>query len=405
MVLFFEFMGFVSALALMHTYIIYPYHMKLLAKKPQNWEPIEEFPFVLILMAARNEEAMIQTKIKSIFRSKYPKSLIKVVVGTDACTDNTDNIMKTLCEEYPSLYHRSFPHRTGKPEIINTLFREFPPKNEGTILVLTDVDALFEENTLAELILPFANSEITGVQAHIKPAISQKCLNSNSYFFENRYMQKEMLTKKGESAKGRVIGGYGALIALRHHLFLPSPTGLIVDDFYWFANLLFLSKSRVVFAENAIARMSLESNEEVQFRRKRRLGKGNLQNFWIFHSLMFQKSTAYYYISHKVLRWFSPWLILFAYLGWLAALIKILTSFNAAESLKLGLLAGTATPLLLLMISRITARHERRALYIGALGYFFKMNFAVIMGSFDFVMNKNSNVWWDNKITIDKRKA
>ncbi|MBM3914311.1 MAG: glycosyltransferase family 2 protein, partial [Sphingomonadales bacterium] len=85
--------GCIAGLGLVHTYGIYPWHMSRLAKRPQDWEPLEEFPKVILLMAAYNEEAMIQAKIQSIFRNHYPKSRLAVVVGTDACTDGTDMLL------------------------------------------------------------------------------------------------------------------------------------------------------------------------------------------------------------------------------------------------------------------------------------------------------------------------
>lgn len=397
--------GSIAGLGLLHTYIFYPWHMRRLAKLPQDWEPLEEFPKVVILMAAYNEEAMIQTKIQSIFRNHYPKSRLTVVVGTDACTDRTDQLLEQGCQEYPGLQHRKFLTRTGKPGIINQLYIEYHSKvTEPTILVLTDVDAIFEEHTLAELVLPFSNPTVAGVQANIKPVLAghpalygEQSFAGNVAAQELRYMKGEMLSKQGESRRGTVVGGYGALMAMRWERFEPSPEGLLVDDFFWFARLLEKPDSQVVFAEKAVARMPLEGSQAIQFRRKRRLGKGNLQNFWIFRSLALQRKTAYCYISHKVLRWLSPWLLLASY-GSCTALISLY--WTMAENygfvlnwFALSLLLPAGFKVLTLPLLRWNPFQTK----VRWIEHFVLMNFALALGAYDLIFKPARHVWWDNR--------
>jgi len=397
--------GCIAGLGLVHTYGIYPWHMRRLAKRPQDWEPLEEFPKVILLMAAYNEEAMIQAKIQSIFRNHYPKSRLTVVVGTDACTDGTDMLLERMCQEYPGLQHRKFPVRTGKPGIINQLYREYPSEvADSAILVLTDVDAIFEERTLAELVLPFSSPNVAGVQANIKPILDTQptlattdTLSGNVVAQELRYMEGEMLSKQGESRRGTVIGGYGALMAMRWDRFEPSPDGLLVDDFFWFARLLLKPEAQVVFAEKAVARMPLEGSRAIQFRRKRRLGKGNLQNLWNFRSLAIHPKTAYCYISHKVLRWLSPWLLIACY-GSCTALITMqwtmLETFGFTLNwLTLSLLLPLGFKLLSLPLHGWKSFQTK----VQWLEHFGLMNVALVLGAYDLIFKPTRQVWWDNR--------
>jgi len=396
----------IAGMGLVHTYVIYPWHMRRLARRPQEWEPLEEFPLAVILMAAYNEESILRTKVQSIFRNHYPKSRLMVIVGTDACTDNTDALMAQLCQEYAGLHHRPFPSRTGKPGIINQLYKEFQDEiPDEAILVLTDVDAIFEDRTLAELVLPFSNPKVAGVQANILPPPHKHDATAASSFVsgnvieqETRYMQGEMITKQGESQKGSVIGGYGALMALRWNRFEPSPEGLIVDDFFWFARLLQNPGSdEVVFARKAIARMRLEGSSAVQFRRKRRLGKGNLQNLWIFRSLLFQRKTAYCFVSHKVLRWLSPWLLMAFYGCALAAITmywKIHQGYGFALNwLMLCLFLPAVFKALTLPLMLVSSLSHK----IQWLEHFVRMNIALALGAFDLFFKSSRQVWWDNR--------
>jgi len=398
-------LGSIAGLSLLHTYVIYPWHMRRLAKLPQEWEPLEEFPYTIILMAAHNEEAMIQTKVQSIFRNHYPKSRLTVVVGTDACTDKTNELMLQLCQEYPGLRHRYFPIRIGKPKIINQLYKEYQnevPKE--AILVLTDVDAVLEDHTLAELVLPFSNPWVAGVQANILPSHENFCEftkdpspSGNVTAQEIRYMQGEMITKQGESTKGSVIGGYGALMAMRWKRFEPSPDGLLVDDFFWFASLLQKPRTKVVFAEKAIARMPLEGNKAIQFRRKRRLGKGNLQNLWIFKSLIFQRETAYFFVSHKVLRWLSPWLLMAFYVC-CTALVTMYWKLHEDYGFVLNwLMFIILLPASIKMLSFPLLKLDVFKGRIRLLEHFISMNLALTLGAFDLFFKSSRHVWWDNR--------
>jgi cellulose synthase/poly-beta-1,6-N-acetylglucosamine synthase-like glycosyltransferase len=395
----------IAGMGLLHTYVIYPWHMQRLALRPQEWEPLEEFPYAVILMAAYNEEATIQAKVQSIFRNHYPKSRLMVVVGTDACTDETDNLMLKLCQDYTGLHHRPFPSRTGKPGIINRLHKEYQHKiPREAILVLTDADAIFEDRTLAELVLPFSRPEVAGVQANILPPLAKRdalakdpSTSGNVIAQETRYMQGEMTTKQGESRKGSVIGGYGALMAMRWARFEPSPDGLIVDDFFWFARLLQKPGSEVVFAQKAIARMPLEGSSAIQFRRKRRLGKGNLQNLWIFGSLIFQRQTAYCFVSHKVLRWLSPWLLVAFYAGCTASVTmhwKFRPEYGFALNwLMLSLILPAGFKALSIPMVFIDPLRQK----IQLLEHFLRMNIALALGALDLFIKPSRHVWWDNR--------
>jgi hypothetical protein len=269
---------------------------------------------------------------------------------------------------------------------------------------LTDVDAIFEERTLAELVLPFSNPRVAGVQANIKPMLDahpkpsfEGSLHGSVVAQELRYMEGEMLSKQGESRMGTVIGGYGALMAMRWDRFEPSPDGLLVDDFFWFARLLQVPETQVVFAEKAVARMPLEGNKVIQFRRKRRLGKGNLQNLWNFRSLALQPKTAYCYISHKVLRWLSPWLLLVGY-GSCTALISMnwmmVEAYGFALNwIALSLLLPATFKILTLPLRGWKAFQTK----VQWLEHFVLMNVALALGAYDLIFRPSRQVWWDNR--------
>lgn len=365
-----------------HSYVLFPWQMKRLGRQAApEWEPLEELPEVDVLLAAYNEAAVIEQKVRSIFKSHYPKAKVKLWLGTDACTDETDAIVARLCAEYPNLIHQPFAARTGKPAIINAL----AALSHSEIIIVTDADALFEPQTIAELVHPFVAQDVGGVQAN---AVVHTTEGDTVAQQEASYTAREMEIKAGEGVWGSVIGGFGAAYALRRKLFRPVPKGFIVDDFFSFADIS-TQGYRTVFQARAITHLQVSADVKVQFRRKRRIGKGNFQNLAHFRSLLNPfRRIGYVYWSHKVLRWLTPFLIGIAYLA---------TASAGPEAPFLWycfLIMSASFLLALLDLALQAAGISLKALRF--LSHFLLMNIALLLGFIDSWKN-NGIVSWNNQ--------
>ena len=151
MIFFAHILFWFSAFLLVYHYVFFPLILKILAasKKEDFAKYTEnEFPKVAILLAAYNEEKVIEKKIQSTFDTQYPLDKITFYIGSDSSTDATDSIVNKYQEKFPQLVFRHFFARTGKPEIINQLEKE----TDAEILVLTDANVFFEPNTLTNLV-------------------------------------------------------------------------------------------------------------------------------------------------------------------------------------------------------------------------------------------------------------
>ena len=131
------------------SYLFYPELLKLFSffKKnnfPNNSLPFSELPTVSVLMAVYNEELVIEKKIRTVFASAYPQNKLEVFVGSDKSGDKTNQILENLQKEFPNLFFINFADRQGKKNIINQLL----DKSKGEILISTDANVLFTENTI-----------------------------------------------------------------------------------------------------------------------------------------------------------------------------------------------------------------------------------------------------------------
>lgn len=84
-----------------YSYIIFPVILHLLTRKtdvnPQTFT-VDELPAVSVLIAAYNEEKVIEEKICSLLKCDYPDEKLEILVGSDASTDNTNAILKKLAD-------------------------------------------------------------------------------------------------------------------------------------------------------------------------------------------------------------------------------------------------------------------------------------------------------------------
>jgi len=381
--------GLLCLLLLAYSYLLFPWIMKQAAGRSHpDFDPLEEFPSVSVLMAVYNEDRVLEEKIRSIFRCRYPKNKLELWVGSDASTDQTDAILSRLAADFPQLKWMRFEARTGKPGIINELAIEA----SGQILVVTDADALFTEFTMAELVLPFSNPKVGAVQAHAEVVLEP---GGDVGAQELAYTQREMRLKQGESTFGSVIGGFGAAYALRKTLFRAVPTGFVVDDFFTFSDLL-AQGYQTIYAAKARVMLGVSTDSRVQFRRKRRIGRGNFQNLWHFRGLWLGSGgwrIAWLFWSHKGIRWISPLLmILFC---------VCVAIFPDAFFRRIAVILAGAVVLLSLFdlfLSRFGI-HKTPTRY---LRHFVWMNLALMAGFWDALTKKRAGGSWDNQKPTDR---
>jgi glycosyltransferase involved in cell wall biosynthesis len=104
-----------------------------------------------VLIAARNEEAVISQLIESIQHQSYPSQLIKIFVAADNCTDNTAAAAR---EAGAVVWERFNRKKIGKGYALNFLLKQIektcPDKPFDGYFVF-DADNLLDENYISEM--------------------------------------------------------------------------------------------------------------------------------------------------------------------------------------------------------------------------------------------------------------
>lgn len=373
----------ISLFLILYSYILFPGILHLLARKretPEKRNGQESLPFISVLIAAFNEEAVIAPKIESVLNSNYPINRMEILVGSDASTDSTNEILKRLEQDHPLLKSFLFKERTGKPGVVNRLVKE----SEGEILVITDANVMLDRTTLREMTGPFGDPEIGLVDSRM---INTQLKKDGISHQEKFYISREVRIKYHESILwGTMMGPFGGCYAVRKSLFRPVPDNFLVDDFY--INMAVLKQGfRCISRMEAKVYEDVSNNLQEEYRRKRRIAAGNFQNLSAFGSLLFsgRPGVSFCFFSHKVIRWFVPFLVM----------ITLGTSLAMGRE---SLLYGILTLLILMalvipIIDQFLRKIKIHAVPLRFVTHFVLMNLALLAGFFNYLGGIRSNVW------------
>jgi 1,2-diacylglycerol 3-beta-glucosyltransferase len=162
----------------------------------------EAFPYVSLLVAAKNEEAVVVPLVKTLCNLDYPDCRYDLWVIDDNSSDRTPALLDRLAEEYPQLrvIHRSASAGGGKSGALNEVY----PITRGEIIAVFDADAQVPKDMLRRVLPMFDRKEVGAVQA-------RKAIANASANFWTRNQVAEMALDSYLQQQRLAIGGIGEL--------------------------------------------------------------------------------------------------------------------------------------------------------------------------------------------------
>lgn len=384
-----EILFWISAGLIFHSYLLFPMLLSSLAKKkkPLLWnQKTENTPHqISILMSVYNEEEVIEEKILSILSSDFDPARYEIWVGSDCSTDSTNQIVQKLSHLYPNQVHfQAFTTRQGKPNIINQLINNA----SGSILVLTDANVIFEKNTLQELIDPFEDAAVGLVDTQM---VNKGARAAGISLQEKAYISREVNIKYHESLLwGCMMGPFGGCFALRKDLYAPVPNNFLVDDFY--LNMIVLEKGyKAINNPKAVVFEDVSNDLTIEYKRKIRIATGNFQNLFRFSNLLWPLWTglSFSFLSHKVIRWLGPFLLLIAFIS--------LLFLGVSDGFYLILFCFYLGLLLMPLIDYFFKKLNIHISFLRFITHFCAMNLALFVGFMRYIKGVKSNVWQPTK--------
>jgi cellulose synthase/poly-beta-1,6-N-acetylglucosamine synthase-like glycosyltransferase len=373
----------VSLFLILYSYLLFPGILHLLArhkKRDETRYASEELPVISVIVAAFNEEQVIASKIESILQSDYPSDRLEILIGSDASTDSTNKVLQRMEQAHQNMRIFLFKERKGKPEVVNRLVEE----SRGEILVITDANVMLDRSALTEMTGYFAQPGVGLVDSRM---INTRLKKDGISHQERFYISREVRIKHHESLIwGTMMGPFGGCYAVRKSLYQPVPHNFLVDDFY--INMAVLQQgSHCISNMEAKVYEDVSNNLQEEFRRKKRIAAGNFQNLSAFGALLFsgKPGISFCFFSHKVIRWFVPFLVMVT-LGTSLALGIDQMIYRIIALLHLFILVVP-------VIDHILRKIKIHTIPLRFISHFVLMNVALLAGFIRYLGGIRNNVW------------
>ena len=200
-------------------------------------------------------------------------------------------------------------------------------------------------------------------------------------------MSREILIKYREGLVwGATVGVYGAIYAIRKELFTEVPKGFAVDDFFISMNVL-RKKKQAILDIHAITYQEVPNLLSEEYRRKVRISTGNYRNMCYFVRELFRpwQGASFAYISHKVIRWMGPFIILL----FMLSNIFLYPTHRFYEYTLFGLAGAVCLPIIDYFLSKIGIH----IVFLRFVRHFITMNIALIHGFINNLGGIRKDVW------------
>jgi biofilm PGA synthesis N-glycosyltransferase PgaC len=288
-----------ATLVIAYTYLGYAGWLWVRAQlSPWPVRRAPEEPGVSVVMVVRNEEQVLESKLRNLLDLDYPPESCQIVVVSDGSTDRTEAILRQHLHN-PRMHVVMNQLSRGKASGLNDALEWV----QGEIVVFTDARQKIEPGALRILLENFADPEVGCVSGELMlgdPGAGETRQGMGLYWRIEKYIREL------EAASGSVVGATGALYAVRRGLLTGLPEGTILDDVYIPLQVVRQGR-RVVFEPRARAWDSPDLGGGLEFARKVRTLSGNYQLVqlmpWVLSG---QNPVLLRFVSHKLLRLVVP---------------------------------------------------------------------------------------------------
>lgn len=300
---------------LFYIYFGYPillFLINLITKKKKCLINEAYLPDVSLVIAAYNEEVVIEEKIKNSLELDYPKDKLEIIIFSDASTDRTDEIVKNYKKQGIKLFR--IEGRKGKTICQNEIVK----LAKGEIVVFSDANSMYEPLAIKKIVRNFYDKKVGCVVGELKYRELFQREDTNIVVGENVYWSYDQILKRLESKTSSLAGANGAIYALRKKIYIPLDIAVISD----FIEPLKIFKKgyKILYEPEAIAWETTAESTQKEFLRRVRIVSRSMHSFLKDKSLhgllnLFRYGIfAIQLLSHRVLRWFSGILLILIFL-------------------------------------------------------------------------------------------
>src|SRR5207302_464767 len=113
-------------------------------------------PVISLLIAAHNEESVIEERISNALAMNYPREKFEIVIASDGSDDRTVEIVRRYAARVRLL---DYPQRQGKAATLNASIQHL----RGQIVLLSDANTSIDQWAARNLVRWFADPRVGAV--------------------------------------------------------------------------------------------------------------------------------------------------------------------------------------------------------------------------------------------------
>lgn len=335
-----------------------------------------DWPQVAIVISAYNEERHLAERIENLLALDYPADRWHAYIGSDGSRDATAEILARYADR-PQIRGFAFEQNRGKANVLNDLVS----RTDAPLVAFSDANTFFRPDALKRLVAGFDDPRVGGVSGELR----LRGVGGDNQ--DSLYWRVEQFLKFFEARIGALLGANGAIYAIRRSLWKPLAPDTICDDFCVAMNVA-AAGQRLQYEPRAWAEEDTPEAIAEEFKRRVRIGIGNFQALVRHPEYLLRTgtATAFAYVSHKVLRWTAPHLLILAMVG--SAVLALQSPFWAVALLaQVVAYAGAA------LAWRLTGRGVKLPKLVTLAAFLFALNWAFLVASWRYATGSFSGSW------------
>jgi cellulose synthase/poly-beta-1,6-N-acetylglucosamine synthase-like glycosyltransferase len=274
---------------------------------------------VTVGLAVHNEESHVESRVANALGQDVPFE-IEVIVASDGSDDGTADLVRAIASADRRVRLLELP-RIGQTAAQN----EILAAATGDVVVLSDAETIFAPSCLARLVAPFDDLRVGCTTGRLSWREGESTATGRD---EGAYWRYEQWVRGVESRAGWLTAVTGAILAVRR-----SSAGRVSEDVSADHVLPLQARARgelVLVVGDALASDRVVATPETQFRnRSRTATRGIRANASMLPNFPpWRRPSAFVAIvSHKLLRWATPWLLGIAFAGSVVLVIAGSTAY------------------------------------------------------------------------------
>lgn len=371
-----------NALVVGYVYLGYPIILWILDKtkfsKRTNLSHFHDsLPLVSIVIAARNEERNIVSKIENTLSLDYPHDRLGVIIVSDGSTDRTADVLRGYSARGVQLINLS--HNVGKACAQNEAVKQA----KGEILLFTDANVSLRRDAIRKLVRHFQDDTVGCVVGKVTYLNEGETGVSEGEGFYWRY---ELFLRHKESYLGNLVAGSGPIIAVRKALYEPLDPA-VSEDFFLPMKAA-IAGYRTIYDPGAISCERLfQVRPGDMFKTKVRTINLDTRSILLCRDILNPLRYPLYawgLVSHKLLRWLVPYFLIALFV--VNAILLDHSFYQLTMVLQITFYA-------LAVAGYLWQRKGKPSRILGIPFSFCLVNLAALVGVTRFIMGKKMGQW------------